>query len=113
VGPHGEEELNLLKGKKVLALSGIANPDSFSSLLRKCGMEIVSEAIFPDHHSYIPKDLSTIKEKSKGADWIVTTEKDMLKLRTLGIDHLPIRSLRIEMRIWEEEDFFKRVISLF
>jgi len=46
-GPHGEEELDLLKGKKVLALSGIANPDSFSSLLRKCEMEIVSELIFP------------------------------------------------------------------
>ena len=113
VGPHGEEELDLLKGKKVLALSGIANPDSFSFLLRKCGMEIVSELIFPDHHFYHPKDLSSIKEKSKGVDWIVTTEKDMLKLRKLGIDDLPVRALRIEMKIWEEEAFFKKVISLF
>jgi len=114
VDPKGEqEELYALKGKKILALSGIANPNDFSSLLRKCEMEIVSEAIFPDHHFYIPKDLSSIKEKSKGVDWIVTTEKDMLKLRTLGIDHLPIRSLRIEMKIWEEEEFLKRIISLF
>jgi hypothetical protein len=37
----------------------------------------------------------------------------MLKLRGLGIHDLPIRSLRIEMKIWEEEPFFKRVISLF
>jgi tetraacyldisaccharide 4'-kinase len=114
VDPKGkQEELRSLKGKKILALSGIANPDSFSSLLRKCGMEIVSEAIFPDHHSYAPKDLCSIKEKGKGVDWIVTTEKDMLKLRTLGIEDLPIRSLRIEMKIWEEEEFFKRIISLF
>jgi tetraacyldisaccharide 4'-kinase len=114
VGPRGEEEaLHSLKGKKVLALSGIANPDSFASLLRKCEMEIVGEVIFPDHHFYRPRDLNSIKEKSKGADWIVTTEKDMLKLRGLGIDNLPIRSLRIEMKIWEEEAFFKRVISLF
>jgi len=113
VGPHGEEELGSLKGKKVLALSGIANPDSFSSLLRKCGMEVAGELIFPDHHFYGPKDLSSIEGKSKGVDWIVTTEKDMLKLQRLGIDDLPIRSLRIEMKIWEEEAFFKRVISLF
>ena len=114
VDPKGEqEELYALKGKKILALSGIANPNDFSSLLRKCEMEIVSEAIFPDHHFYMSKDLSSIKEKSKGVDWIVTTEKDMLKLRTLGIDHLPIRSLRIEMKIWEEEEFLKRIISLF
>ncbi len=108
-----EEALDVLKGKKVLALSGIARPDSFASLLRKCGAEIVSEAIFPDHHFYLPKDLSFIQEKSKGVDWIVTTEKDMLKLQKLGTDDLPIRSLRIEMRIWEEEAFFKRIISLF
>jgi tetraacyldisaccharide 4'-kinase len=113
VGPQGEEEIDLLKGKKVLALSGIANPDSFSSLLRKCEMEIVDELIFPDHHFYHPKDLSFIKEKSKEVDWIVTTEKDMLKLRRLGLDGLPIRSLRIEMKIWEEEAFFKSVLSLF
>jgi len=107
------EELASLKGKKVLALSGIANPDSFSTLLRKCGAEIVREAIFPDHHVYLSGDLSSIKEKSQGVDCIVTTEKDMLKLQKLGIDYLPIRALRIEMKIWEEEAFFKRVISLF
>jgi tetraacyldisaccharide 4'-kinase len=114
IGPKGEQEaLTSLKGRKILALSGIANPDYFSSLLRKWGTEIVSEAIFPDHHFYVSKDLSFIKEKSKGADWIVTTEKDMLKLRGLGIGPLPIRALRIEMKIWEEEAFFKRIVSLF
>jgi len=114
VNPIGEEEeLDSLKGKRIIALSGIANPDYFSSLLRERGAEIVREAVFPDHHSYGNKDLSFVQEKSKEADWIVTTEKDMLKLRQLGIDHLPIRALRIEMKIWEEEAFFKRIVTLF
>ncbi len=114
VDPQGrEEKLYALKGKKILALSGIANPDYFSSLLRKFEAEIVGEAIFPDHHFYLPQDLSSVREKGKGADWIVTTEKDMLKLQKLGIDHFRIRSLRIEMKIWEEEEFFNRIISLF
>jgi len=108
-----QEELDSLKGKKILSLSGIANPSYFSSLLRKCGTEIVSEAIFPDHHFYTAEDLSSIKERSEGVDFIVTTEKDMLKLKSLCIDQLPIRALRVEMRIWEEEAFFKRVILLF
>jgi len=108
-----EEEPDSLKGEKILALSGIANPDSFSTLLRKCGAEIVNEVIFPDHHFYRPQDLSFIKEKGEGVDWIVTTEKDMLKLQPLGVDDLPIRALRIEMKIWEDEAFFKRIISLF
>jgi tetraacyldisaccharide 4'-kinase len=114
VGPREEqEELHSLRGKKILALSGIANPNYFSSLLRKCGMEIVREAIFPDHYLYTTKDLSFIEEKSKGVDCIVTTEKDMVKLRKLNIDHLPLRALRIEMKIWEEKEFYQRVIEIY
>jgi tetraacyldisaccharide 4'-kinase len=114
VGPEEEQEgLDSLKGKKVLALSGVANPNSFSSMLRKCGMKIVGEAIFPDHHLYTVKDLPYVVEKAKGADGIVTTEKDMVKLKKLNIGHLPIWALRIEMKIWEEEEFFKRVTEIF
>jgi tetraacyldisaccharide 4'-kinase len=114
MGPKEEwEECYSLKGKKVLALSGIADPIYFSSLLKKCGMEVIKEEIFPDHHLYSNKDLASIEGKSKGMDWIVTTEKDMLKLVNLNIDHLPLRALRIEMKIWEEEEFFQRVMEFF
>jgi tetraacyldisaccharide 4'-kinase len=114
VGPKEEqEELDSLKGKEILALSGVAHPNSFSSMLRKCGMKIVREAIFPDHHLYTTKDLSYIEEKSEGVDGIVTTEKDMVKLKELNIDHLPIRALRIEVKIWEEEAFYQRVMEIF
>jgi len=114
VGPQEEqEELHSLKVKKILALSGIAHPADFSSMLRKCGMKIVREAIFPDHHFYTTKDLSYIEDKAKGADGIVTTEKDMVKLKVLNIDHLPIRALRIEVKIWEEEAFYQRVMEIF
>lgn len=114
VGPEEEQEgLDSLKGKKVLALSGVANPNSFSSLLRKCGMKVVSEAIFPDHHVYTTRDISFIQEKAEGVDGIVTTEKDMVKLKKLDIGHPPIWALRIEMKIWEEEEFLKRIVSLF
>jgi len=114
VGPKEQQEgLDSLKGKKVLALSGVANPNSFSSILRKCGMKIVGEMTFPDHYPYTGKDLQYIEEKAKGADGIVTTEKDMVKLKKLDIGHLPIWALRIEMKIWEEEEFLKSIVSLF
>jgi tetraacyldisaccharide 4'-kinase len=114
IGPGDEwEKLHSLKGKRVLALSGIADPGYFSSLLRKCGMDIVEEVIFPDHHLYTTKDLTSIREKANALDWVVTTEKDMVKLKKLEIDHFPIRALRIEMRIWEEEEFYKKVMEIF
>lgn len=114
IGPEGEwEELNALKGRKVLALCGIANPTSFFSLLTKCGAEIVEEAIFPDHHVYTANDLSLIQGKEKRVDWVVTTEKDMVKLKDLNVHALPTRALRIVMKIWEEEEFYKKVMELF
>jgi tetraacyldisaccharide 4'-kinase len=114
INPKGEEEdLPSFHGKKVLALSGIANPDYFSFLLKKCGMEIGKEIIFPDHHFYTTEDLAYIEKNISGMNWLVTTEKDMLKLQTLGVGHLPIRALRIEMKIWEEEEFFEKIMQLF
>jgi len=108
-----EEELDSLKGRKVIALSGIANPVYFSSMLRKCGAEIIGEAVFPDHHPYTPEDLSSVEEKSKRADCIVATEKDMVKLKELDIRHLPIRALRVKVKIWEEEEFYQMVMKIF
>jgi tetraacyldisaccharide-1-P 4'-kinase len=57
--------------------------------------------------------LASIEETSKRVDWIVTTEKDMVKLKSLNIDSLPLRALRIEMKIWEEEEFYKKIMEIF
>ncbi len=108
-----QEGLNTLTGMKVLALSGIAHPHSFSSMLRRYGVKVIGEAIFPDHHLYTTRDLSYIEEKAKGADSIVTTEKDMVKLKILHADRLPIRALRINVKIWEEKEFYQRVMEVF
>lgn len=114
IGPQEEwEEVQSLKGKRVIAFSGIANSDYFTSLLKKCGMEIVREVLFPDHHLYAARDLNSIQKKVKDVDWVVTTEKDMVKLKKFKLNHLPIRALRIEMKIWEEEEFYKKVMGVF
>ena len=76
-------------------------------------MEIGKEIIFPDHHFYTRRDLAYIEESGKGMDQVVTTEKDMLKLQNLGVGHLPIQALQVEMKIWEEEEFFRRIIPQF
>jgi tetraacyldisaccharide 4'-kinase len=114
IGSGGEWiGLQGLKGKKALAVSGIGNPAYFSLLLRKCGMEIAREMIFPDHHRFTSKDRIAIEKESKEADWIVTTEKDIVKLGKMRIVYRPLLALRIEMKIWEEEEFYKRVLEVF
>ncbi len=109
------EGLDFFTGKKVVALSGIANPLSFLSLLKKSGMEVIKEVILPDHYSYKKGDVPFLKREAKEADWILTTEKDLVRLKDLGAEDLPIRAiraLRIEMRV-HEEAFFQEVMSFF
>ena len=76
-------------------------------------MEIAGEVIFQDHHLYTAKDLTFIRKKVNEVDWVVTTEKDMVKLKKLDIDDLPMRALRIKVRIREEEEFYKKVLEIF
>jgi len=114
IGSKGEEEeIESLRGKKVFAFSGIARPESFAFILRKNGAKIVKEVFFPDHHLYTGKDLAWIQKESTGVDRVVTTEKDMVKLQTLNMGQHSIWALRIEIRLWEEEEFFKKVMEIF
>jgi len=114
ITPKGEiEDIGLFHGKSVAALSGIGNHEYFSYLLKKCGMLVLKEFVFPDHHFYTEKDLTFIREKVKEVEYVVTTEKDMVKLNQLQIEWIPLRALRVEMRIWEEEEFYKRIMEIF
>jgi tetraacyldisaccharide 4'-kinase len=113
-GPGGEwEPAGDLKGKKVFALSGVADPGYFTALLRECGLQVAGEKIFPDHHPYVPGDLISIRETVNKLDYLVTTEKDMVKLVELETSRLlPLRALRIEVKIREETAFYERIMRL-
>ena len=58
-------------------------------------------------------DLTSIKETVNKFDYLVTTEKDMVKLFKFKIGPVPLRALRIELKIWEESEFYGRVMKLF
>jgi tetraacyldisaccharide 4'-kinase len=94
-----------LRGKTILAFAGLASPAYFFELLRSLGASVREELIFPDHHCYTEGDVKDIREMTAGAEWAVTTEKDMVRLRDMNIENLPIRVLEIRMDIADEERF--------
>ncbi len=69
-----------LAGRRVVALSGLADPSSFHELLVELGAADVAPLAFPDHHAYGPPDYRRIAEAASAADAVVTTEKDAVKL---------------------------------
>lgn len=73
-----------LRGKRVLAFAGIGDPARFFRTLRRCGVDVVAEKAFADHHRYTAVDVDALVEQAKREDLaLVTTEKDMVKLRPM------------------------------
>jgi tetraacyldisaccharide 4'-kinase len=72
--------------QKVLAFAGIADPDSFFAGLRDEGLNLVRCLSFPDHVVYSRERCDEIAEavRTSGADVLVTTEKDGVKLKDLS-----------------------------
>jgi len=74
-----------LQGKRVLAFAGIGDPGRFFSLLRTNGIEIVRERAFADHHRFSQAEIDTlIADAKRDALTLVTTEKDLARLREPG-----------------------------
>ena len=73
---------------------GIAHPSRFQETLKGCGVALNGFTAFKDHQSYSPRLLKKINDSAKmaGARALITTEKDLVKLRTLR-SPLPLYSL--------------------
>ncbi len=86
----------------ILAFAGIADPDSFFAGLRREGLNLAQTISFPDHVVYDRVRCDEIAEavRTSGADLLVTTEKDGVKLKGLS-EELATRTLlaRLELTI--------------
>jgi tetraacyldisaccharide 4'-kinase len=96
---------NVLKGKKVLAFSGLGDNRSFFDLLRSLGAHVMREVSFQDHHAYRKKDIEEISSL-RDVSLIVTTEKDAVKISGMTIpDNLFY--LSIEVNIEKEQELIE------
>lgn len=70
-----------INGKRVGLMAGLADPSSFAKALKNLGAVIVSESYFDDHHEYSSEELDGVlnSAKKRGAEFLVTTEKDIVR----------------------------------
>ena len=70
------------EGARILGVSGIAQPTQFTGALRDAGFDVVDSMSFKDHHRFTRSDIQRIAKRmqSQLIDWVVTTEKDAVRL---------------------------------
>jgi len=99
---------NVLKGKKVLAFSGLGDNNSFFELLKSLGADVVREISFEDHYTYRNKDIEGLSSYTD-VNLIVTTEKDAVKIFGMTIpDNLFY--LSIEVNIDKEQELIEVIL---
>jgi tetraacyldisaccharide 4'-kinase len=93
--------LELLQGRKVASLSGIAQPESFEQSVVQLGAELVYSKRFADHHRFTQQEVLNVinRGKKRQAEAIVTTQKDAVRFPKLDRRDLPIYFMRVEIRI--------------
>lgn len=106
-------ELSALKKRRVATFSGIATPDKFEEFVRRYGAQIVYNRRFFDHHRFTEKDLNEVFEGARiaGAEFVITTEKDMVRLSRELKSPLPIYYLRLEIEILSDHDSFEAAVA--
>jgi tetraacyldisaccharide 4'-kinase len=98
-GEWHERPCGHLAGKRVVAVTGIANPQRVYELIDHWDAEIIDVFSFPDHHVYTREDWQRISRRSQDCDAIVTTEKDLVKLESFPFARGMMMALRIEPRV--------------
>lgn len=105
--PHGFAEslsadMDKLKKARIILFSGIARPESFEQSVRQAGLSFIAHIKYPDHHHYSPDHLKEIAKKADGCDYLLTTEKDAVRLPP-GTDlGRPLLVLPVEIEFLDE-----------
>ena len=90
-----------LAGKRVVAASGIADPDAFVAQTKATGAA-VQVATWKDHHDYREEDVAWLAHAARRADHVVITQKDAVKLRDRWPATVPEPLVAMLDLEWEE-----------
>ena len=101
---------DMIKGRKVFCFCALGDPGSFRSTVAATGAVVAGGRTFRDHYTYSAEDMARIKVEAEesGAEWLITSEKDMIKIRDLD---LPENIIIIEIAFSTGERFYDAVFA--
>ncbi len=107
---HSTYNISDLKRQTVVAFCGLGHPESFFSTLQTLDVNLLDKKVFKDHYRYNKDDIAGLEKwrQEKRAEWIITTQKDWVKLPTtmlsekwtyLAISVQPVDKKKAEMML--------------
>ncbi|WP_022670662.1 tetraacyldisaccharide 4'-kinase [Hippea alviniae] len=96
------------KNRSAFVFCGIGNPNSFLKTIELCGIKIKGYQLFDDHHLYTDEEIEALKRKQKeiGAELLLTTLKDFVKLEDDEIVYLDI-----DLEIEKIDEIVKEIVQ--
>jgi tetraacyldisaccharide 4'-kinase len=97
-----EQSLAGLKGRSILAVSGIANPQAFEAGLRRLGADVRRTFRLADHGGRPREVWKWVARNRRPDEWVIMTEKDALRWSAEPMreaDATGLFALRMELEI--------------
>ena len=111
LGFYGLDGIERPAPARPFLLSGIARPERFHGDVTSRVGHVSGTAAFPDHHAYSAADVAGAESRARaaGADAIVTTAKDAVRLPPSS---LPLLVLRIAAEVDDEPLLRARILRI-
>lgn len=107
------EIISSLEKKKVGFFCGIAHPEYFKTTLQDLHAEIIDEYVMPDHAML---DLELLVQfgkqcTEKGAEFLICTEKDRVKIANLAETPIPILWIKMDLQVIDGKEHWESFIK--
>lgn len=106
-------EIDAISGKKVGIFCGIAKPKNFESTVRELGAEMIAKQYLPDHIAPTEEQLRAFAQecKERGAEMLLCTEKDFVKVSAFNDLPLPLYCVEVELKVTEGVECWEQWLS--
>ncbi len=115
VNSEGEVgSLELLGERPVVAFCGLGNPEAFRRTLLSLGARIVEFRAYADHHAYARADVEALgawAARQSEEAIVVTTQKDLVKVRLDRLGGRPLWAVRIRLAPLAGQDALDRLLE--
>jgi tetraacyldisaccharide 4'-kinase len=108
------QPLAALAGKDLAGFCGIGNPEAFRRTLTNLGAKLADWRVFPDHHGYTRADVDSLRTWARhlpAGVTLVTTQKDLVKIRLDRLGDRELWALQIQLQVVQGKDVLEEKLT--